>query len=85
MASARLSGYFDDDENDDIERYRGHVELTLRGRLDRGPQLALHLRGRPSGRGSVEFNFTWPADQTPLPKEIAPSLANLRCSRSTSS
>jgi outer membrane phospholipase A len=73
-AAARLSGYFQHDENDDIESYRGNVELTVRGGLDRGPQLSMHLRGRPGRHGSVEFNLTWPANQTPLLKSIAPSL-----------
>ncbi len=71
---ARLSGYFQHDENDDIESYRGNVELTVRGGQDRGLQLALHLRGRPGRHGSVEFNLTWPANRTLLLRDFAPSL-----------
>lgn len=69
-ARARVSAYFQEDENPDIARYRGHVELTLRAGYDRGPQLAAHLRGHVKGHGSVEFNFTWPANQTPLLKNF---------------
>ena len=72
--AARLSGYFQHDENDDIESYRGNVELTLRGGIDRGLQLAMHLRGRPGRHGSVEFNLTWPANRTFLLRDFAPSL-----------
>jgi outer membrane phospholipase A len=72
--AARLSGYFQHDENDDIESYRGNVELTVRGGADRGLQLALHLRGRPGRHGSVEFNLTWPANRTYLLRDLAPSL-----------
>lgn len=69
-ARARFSTYFQEDENPDIARYRGYAELTLRGGFDRGPQLSALLRGKSDGHGSVEFNFTWPANQTPLLKHI---------------
>ena len=69
-ARGRLSAYFQEDENPDIAQYRGYAELTLRGGYDRGPQLSIHLRGRPDAHGSVEFNFTWPANQTPLLKRL---------------
>lgn len=68
-ARARASAYFQIDENPDIARYRGYVELTVKGGYDRGPQIAVILRG-DGNRGSVDFNFTWPANQTPLLKHI---------------
>lgn len=71
-ATARASAYFQEDENPDIPRYRGYVELSLRGGYDRGFQLATHLRGHPSGHGSAEFNVTWPAIETPFLKMIMP-------------
>ncbi len=69
-ARARISAFYQIDENPDITDYRGHVELTLRGGYDRGPQVSVHLRGKPGAHGSVEFNFTWPANQTPLLKNL---------------
>ena len=69
-ARARVSAYFQNDENSDIARYRGFVELTLRSGYDRGPQLSAQLRGRAGGHGSVELNFTWPASQTFVLKNI---------------
>ena len=71
-AGARASAFFQVDENPDIARYRGYVELSLRGGFDRGLQFATQLRGHPRGHGSVEFNATWPANQTPLLKLILP-------------
>lgn len=70
--AARVIGYFQIDENPDIARYRGNVDLTLSGGYDRGFQASLNLRGRASHRGSAEFNFTWPAIQTPLLKYLLP-------------
>jgi outer membrane phospholipase A len=32
--------------------------------------LSVFLRGKPGAHGSVEFNFTWPANQTPLLKNF---------------
>jgi len=69
-ARARASAYFQIDENPDLADYRGHLELTLRGGYDRGPQLSVYLRGKPGSHGSIEFNFTWPANQTPLLKNL---------------
>lgn len=69
---ARASTYLQIDENPDIARYRGHVELTLRAGYDRGFQLSTFVRGDPEGHGSIEFNATWPAIQTPLLKMILP-------------
>lgn len=71
-AALRASTFFDLEDNPDIARYRGYVELSLRGGYDRGLQLAAHLRGHPRGHGSVEFNATWPAVETPLLKTILP-------------
>jgi outer membrane phospholipase A len=71
-ARARTSVYFETDENPDIERYRGYVELTLRTGYDRGLQLSAHARGKPKGHGSVELNLSWPAIQTPLLSHILP-------------
>lgn len=71
--AARASAYFQIDENPDIARYRGHVELTLRGGYDRGFQLSAQLRGNPRGHGSMEFNATWPAIETPLLKLVLPA------------
>ncbi len=71
-AGARASSYFQVDENPDIARYRGYVALKLRGGYDRGFQLATELRGHPSGYGSVEFDASWPAIETPLLKLILP-------------
>jgi outer membrane phospholipase A len=63
----RAVAYFHTEDNPAIARYRGHVELTLRGGLDRGWQVALHARGHPRGHGSVEFNFTLPVADLPWP------------------
>jgi outer membrane phospholipase A len=71
--TARASAYFQIDENPDIARYRGHVELTLRSGYDRGVQLSAQLRGNPQGHGSMEFNATWPAIETPLLKLVLPA------------
>jgi outer membrane phospholipase A len=71
-AGARASSYFQIDENPDIARYRGYVELTMRGGYDRGFQLSVDVRGNPRSHGSVEFNATWPAIETPLLKLIFP-------------
>ena len=71
-ATVRASAYFQIDENPDIARYRGHAELTLRSGYDRGFQVSAHVRGKPSGHGSVEFNATWPASETPLLRLILP-------------
>jgi len=70
---ARASAYYQIDENPDIARYRGYVDLTLRAGYDRGFQLSTFLRGNPTAHGSVEFDATWPAIQTPLLKTILPS------------
>jgi outer membrane phospholipase A len=69
---ARASAYLQIDENPDIARYRGQVELTVRAGYDRGFQLSTFVRGDPQGHGSIEFNATWPAIQTPLLKMILP-------------
>lgn len=69
----RASAYFQTDENPDIANYRGHVELTLRAGYDRGFQLATLLRGDPQAHGSIEFNATWPAIETPLLKLVLPA------------
>jgi outer membrane phospholipase A len=65
-ASFQVHSYFQADDNPDIAAYRGHAELRLRGGYTRGLQLAAHLRGRPAGHGSVEFNLTWPTSESPL-------------------
>ena len=65
-ASLQANAYFHIDENPDIAAYRGHAELKLRGGYARGLQLSAHLRGRPDGHGSVEFNLTWPTSESPL-------------------
>ncbi len=69
-AALRASAFFQHDENPDIEQYRGHTELTLRGGFTRGLQLSAHLRGRFDRHGSVEFNLTWPTSETPLLQNI---------------
>lgn len=69
----RVSAYFQVDENPDIAKYRGNVELTLRTGYDRGFQLAAILRGDPQAHGSVELNATWPAIETPLLKRVLPA------------
>lgn len=68
----RAIAYYQIDENPDITQYRGHVEATLRAGFDRGFQLSAYARGNPNAHGSVEFNATWPANQTPLLKRILP-------------
>jgi outer membrane phospholipase A len=68
----RTIAYFQIDENPDIARYRGHLELTLRAGYDRGFQFSAQLRRAPNGHGSTDLNFTWPANQTPLLKSILP-------------
>jgi outer membrane phospholipase A len=64
-AALRTSAYFQQDENSDIARYRGYVELTLRGGYVRGLQLSTLLRGKIDGHGSIECNLTWPTSETP--------------------
>lgn len=72
-ASARAILYLQMDENPDLPDYRGHVEVMVRGGHDRGGQLSMHLRGNPRrGRGSVEFNATWPVTEGALLKRILP-------------
>lgn len=71
-ARAHASIYFQNDENPDIHRYRGYVDLLLRAGYDRGIQASLQARGKVDGHGSIELNFTWPAIQTPLLKLIIP-------------
>jgi outer membrane phospholipase A len=71
-AAARASTYTQIDENPDLPRFRGYVELSLRGGYDRGFQLSAFLRGHPQGHGSGEINATWPAIETPLFKYIVP-------------
>jgi outer membrane phospholipase A len=72
--SARAIAYLQIDENDDLPSYRGHVEVMLRGGHDRGFQLAMHLRGSPrAGRGSMEFDATWPVTEAPLLNWLVPS------------
>ena len=66
-AKTRVIGYMQMNENPDLPNYRGHVELTLRGGADRGFQMAVNLRGSPRhGRGSAEFNATWPVTEVRL-------------------
>ncbi|MBL9190255.1 MAG: phospholipase A [Opitutaceae bacterium] len=70
-ARPRVSAYFQTEDNPDIARQRGHVELALRAGLDHSWQLAAHLRGHPRGHGSLELNFTWPTDHMRLlPEEL---------------
>lgn len=69
----RANTYFDLEDNPDLARFRGYLELTLRGGYDRGFQLSAHVRGHPRGHGSAEFNATWPAIETPLLKKLLPS------------
>lgn len=68
----RAMAYFQMDENPDLADYRGHLELTFRGGFDRGFQLSALVRGNPEAHGSVEFNATWPAIETPLLKRLLP-------------
>ena len=61
------------DENPDLPSYRGHGEVMVRGGHDRGFQLAMHLRGSPRhGRGSAEFNATWPVTEGSLLRHVVP-------------
>lgn len=71
-AKVRASALYQSDENPDIGRYRGHVELTLRTGYDRGFQFSAHARGTPQAHGSLELNMTWPAIETPLLKLVLP-------------
>jgi outer membrane phospholipase A len=71
-AASRASLYTQIDENPDLPRFRGYVEVSLRAGYDRGFQLSAHLRGHPQGHGSGEINATWPAIETPLFKYIVP-------------
>jgi outer membrane phospholipase A len=69
-AAFRVSAFFQIDENQDIARYRGYAELSLRGGYIRGLQLATHVRGKADGHGSLEFNLTWPTSESPLLRAI---------------
>ncbi|MDP3071457.1 MAG: phospholipase A [Opitutaceae bacterium] len=70
----RAIAYFNTEDNRDIARYRGHIELTVRIGRDRGWQLATHARGNPRGHGSLEFDFTLPVEHLPWPSWLsAPS------------
>jgi phospholipase A1/A2 len=77
-ARPRAIAYFHTEDNPDIARYRGYVELMLRGGHDRGWQLALHARGHPRGHGSLEFNVTLPVAGVPWPAALLRPLPDPR-------
>lgn len=68
----RFISYVEKEENPDIERYRGNVEWRIRVGRDQGLQFALTLRkGRSSGYGSGQFDFTVPLRMVPTARRSA--------------
>ncbi len=66
----RAIAYFHLDDNRDLARYRGHLELSLRAGRPRGAQLAVLARGSLRGRGSLELNATFPVANLPWPGQL---------------
>ncbi|MBC7365422.1 MAG: phospholipase A [Undibacterium sp.] len=61
--SPRFIGYFDKDENPDLEHYRGYVEWLVALEHRSGFKITANLRkGTSSGYGSGEINASWPLD-----------------------
>jgi len=68
----RFINYVEKEENADIDRYRGNVEWRIRVGRDQGPQFAATLRkGRSSGYGSGQFDFTLPLRMVPTARRSA--------------
>lgn len=64
----RLIGYLEDEENRDVTRYRGHVEVMARIGQEKGFQLTGTWRpgsGSQFGAGSLELDATWPLNRIP--------------------
>lgn len=68
----RFISYVEKAENPDIARYRGNVEWRIRVGRDQGLQFAATLRkGRSSGYGSGQFDFTVPLRMVPTARRSA--------------
>jgi len=68
----RFIAYVEKEENPDIERYRGNVEWRIRVGRDQGLQFSATLRkGRNSGYGSGQFDFTVPLRMVPTARRSA--------------
>lgn len=68
----RFISYVEKAENPDIARYRGNVEWRIRIGRDQGLQFAATLRkGRSSGYGSGQFDFTVPLRMVPTARRSA--------------
>jgi outer membrane phospholipase A len=68
----RFISYVEKEENSDIDRYRGNVEWRIRVGRDQGLQFAATLRkGRSSGYGSGQFDFTVPLRMVPTARRSA--------------
>lgn len=77
-ARPRAIAYFHLDDNPDLDRYRGHLELALRVGRPRGAQLAAYARGSVRGHGSLELNATFPVADLPWPSVLTDSFADPR-------
>jgi outer membrane phospholipase A len=68
----RFISYVEKEENPDLDRYRGNVEWRIRVGRDQGLQFAATLRkGRSSGYGSGQFDFTVPLRMVPTARRSA--------------
>jgi outer membrane phospholipase A len=66
-AAPMFMSYFRTEENPDIARYRGHVELHLSARKPDGWVVAAQIRrGTDSSLGSVEINASYPLEKVGL-------------------
>lgn len=75
----RFIGYVEKEENPDIDRYRGNVEWRIRVGRDQGLQFAATLRkGRSSGYGSGQFDFTVPLRMVPTARRSAAGYLHLQ-------
>jgi outer membrane phospholipase A len=75
----RFIGYVEKAENPDIDRYRGNVEWRIRVGRDQGLQFAATLRkGRSSGYGSGQFDFTVPLRMVPTARRSAAGYLHLQ-------
>jgi len=56
----KVYGYLNKEGNTDIQRYRGYADWVFRYGREDGLILATQLRLGTSGRGSAQFDFTYP-------------------------
>lgn len=56
----KFYGYLDKGDNPDIQRYRGYADWKLRYGREDGWILATQVRTGTSGKGSAQFDLSWP-------------------------